>query len=117
MDGVGEVEFMSALADRCELEGRPVLCAGVVGAADLMHPRVGELLDVYSQLPRCRGVRDSVFYHASNQIYRATPVPNKLGDSNFRRGLQLLQNHGLTFETWVRTQESNVEKPNCVVLF
>ena len=96
---------MSRIGDRYDSEGKPVICAAVVGEADLMEENVEELLKAYAKMPRCRGVRDSIMRHESEQIFRATEVLNKLSNPEFRRGFALLEKYGLTFETWVRQRK------------
>lgn len=101
MDGVGEVEVMSAIADKYEIEGLPVVCARVIGDADLVDENVEELLKAYAQAPRCTGVRDSIMSHEAKEVFGTNPDKNKLYQPAFRRGFALLKKYDLSFETWV----------------
>jgi predicted TIM-barrel fold metal-dependent hydrolase len=80
------------------------VCAGIVSFADLRLPNVDAVLEgqIEAAGGRFRGIRqiaahDPAIVGASSYV----PPPGLMEDPNFRRGLQRLPAHDLTFEAWI----------------
>jgi predicted TIM-barrel fold metal-dependent hydrolase len=68
-----------------------------VAHADLADAGAGPLLKRLVELPATRGIRQQLHWHANAQ-YRFAPRPDVMNDTDWRRGLSLLADHGLLFE-------------------
>ena len=84
--------------------GKTKICAGIVSFADLRLPNVDAVLEgqIEAAGGRFRGIRqiaahDPAIIGASSYV----PPPGLMDDPNFRRGLNRLPTHNLTFEAWI----------------
>ncbi|QDM22677.1 amidohydrolase family protein [Tardiphaga sp. vice154] len=71
-----------------------------VAHADLADPDVGTLLKQLKDLPATRGIRQQLHWH-DNPQYSFALRPDVFNDSEWRRGLAMLSDHGLLFELQV----------------
>jgi predicted TIM-barrel fold metal-dependent hydrolase len=105
---VGEAEFVAGMAamSASGQYGTTRLCAGFVGAADLM---LGEALDgVLDALDaasggRLRGVRGSTIWDAEPSVNSGTRPfgpPGLLRDPRFQAGIACLARRGLVYDAW-----------------
>ncbi len=106
MKPVGEVEFVNGIAAMSASGGygKPRLCAGIVGHADL---RLGEAVQpviealIAAGNGRFRGIRHTVTWDSGGAA-RRNPLPRYMMlDSSFRLGFARLQPLGLTFDAWL----------------
>ncbi|MEM9729790.1 MAG: amidohydrolase family protein [Myxococcota bacterium] len=75
---------------------------GIVGAAHLEEPDLGEVLDAHAAASsRFCGVRDMLSAHPSKAIVDWERYPNQLHEPAWRRGYALLGERGLTFDAWM----------------
>ena len=101
---VGETERIEEAANAAQRnDDKFKLCAGIVGFADLtLGRRVGEVLDAHRKAApvRFRGVRHGVARdpHFPNGIVLRPAPPNMLADPEFRAGLTMLAEYGLSFD-------------------
>jgi len=68
-----------------------------VAHADLADPYAGVLIERLAKLPATRGIRQQLHWHENPQ-YRFASRPDVLNDTDWRRGLAMLADHGLLFE-------------------
>ncbi len=101
---VGETETIEGLAQAIpDGAGGPRLCAGIVGFADLtLGDGVREVLDAHlaAAPARFKGVRHSVArdpHFPDGIVLRPAPA-NLLANPNFRAGMALLAEYGLSFD-------------------
>ena len=104
MRAVGETEFVAATAEQAKLKGTaPIL--GIVGAANLRDPGVGEVLASHIEAGRglFRGIRHAAAWDASDAIRPShhNPPPQLYLDAAFRQGFSRLAPAGLTFDAWL----------------
>ena len=101
---VGETEHIEQqIRARGEADSPPILCAGIVGFADLLlGDAVAEVLDAHGAASpeRFRGVRHSVardsnFPHGI--VLRPAPA-GLLADAQYRRGLAAVMGRGLSYD-------------------
>jgi predicted TIM-barrel fold metal-dependent hydrolase len=97
---VGETEWVAGVVDGSPLVG------GIVGFADLsLGDAVAEVLEAHLDAGRSlfRGIRHGVAWDASPDIpdNPNDPGPHLLSHPAFRRGLQVVQHMGLTFDAWL----------------
>lgn len=104
MRPVGEVEFANRVAamSASGRYGRPGICAGIIGHADLLlGERVDLVLEALSRAGghRLRGIR----YMAATDptVYPSPRPPGLLLDPRFRAGYSRLAAFGLSFDAWV----------------
>jgi len=105
MRPIGESEFVRVIAEEGDRRrGKTKICAGIVSFADLRLPNVDAVLEgqIAAAGGRFRGIRhiaahDPAIIGASSYV----PPPGLMDDSNFRRGLNRLPAHDLTFEAWI----------------
>jgi L-fuconolactonase len=108
MRSVGEVEFVNGVAamSASGLYGRPRVCAGVVGRADLaLGAAVDPVLEalIAAGGGRLRGVREGAAWDADARVLGPL-VRAKAGlyhDTAFREGFARLARHGLSFDAWL----------------
>lgn len=89
-----EVEWVQSVA---AAHGYP---HAIVGFADLAAPNLESLLEAQLRHPNLRGVRQQIYWH-ENPAYRFASRPDLMNDAAWRRGLALLERHGLLFELQV----------------
>ncbi len=105
---VGEMEFANgnAAMGASGAFGECRVCDAIVGYGDLLlGDRIEAVLDAQAVATggRLRGVRQIAAWH-DNPAARgsmASPPPNLLSNSEFRRGMGAVDRAGLTFETFV----------------
>jgi predicted TIM-barrel fold metal-dependent hydrolase len=68
-----------------------------VAFADLAADSVADDLAALAAVPTVRGVRQQLHWH-ERELYRFAPRPDVMNDPRWRRGLALLERHGLLFE-------------------
>lgn len=102
---IGETEFVAAAAD--DLAARhpdapPI--AGIVGAADLTHPALDEVLDAHAEAAggRFRGIRDALARSVEPEVHTIPSfnADGKAADVGFQRGVRRLGERGLTYDSW-----------------
>lgn len=71
-----------------------------VAYADLADPDVGLVLERLAALSLTRGVRQQLHWH-DNPQYSFARSPDDMNDADWRRGLAMLEKHGLLFELQV----------------
>jgi predicted TIM-barrel fold metal-dependent hydrolase len=86
-----ETRWLQGVADQ---HGFP---HGIVCQADLADPAVGEQLKAQMQFPNIRGVRHQLHWDSAPLRQNVTR-PDLCNAPEFRRGLALLEQHGLHFE-------------------
>lgn len=73
----------------------------IVGAADLAHARLGELLDRHAAAsPRFVGVRDMFAFHPAKGVMKWCESEARIEDQQWRRGFALLGQRELSFDAW-----------------
>lgn len=100
LKSVGETEFVAGESAR---DPRHVI-AGIVAHADLRHEDVAEILDEHESAARglLRGIRHALS-RADHPEVLTIPGRAPVGlfeDRDFRRGVALLGERGLTYDTW-----------------
>ena len=106
--GVGEAEFVAGMAAMSDsgLFGPTRVCAGFVGAADLMlGDAVGEVLDALNLASggRLRGIRGATIWDADASVNTGTRPfgpAHRLMDPNWRAGIACLARRGLVYDAW-----------------
>jgi L-fuconolactonase len=108
MRAVGEIEFANGVAAMCASGGygKPRLCAGIVGHADLMlGARVARVLEamIAAGGGRFRGIRYIASSDPDQAQWGATFMRPQglLRDSKVREGFAQLAPLGLSFDAWV----------------
>ena len=108
MRPVGEIEFANGVAAMSASGGygRPRICAGIVGHADLaLGARVKEVLEamIVAGGGRFRGIRFIASTHPDQAQWGATAVRPEglLLDGRVREGFAQLAPLGLSFDAWV----------------
>lgn len=109
LKSVGEVEFVNGVAAQSAsgLYGRPRLCAGIVGHADLTRgAAAGEVLDALRAAApgRFRGIRHSASHDPDPDVLGPSfrlRVEGLYRDRTFREGFAELGKRGLTFDAWL----------------
>jgi predicted TIM-barrel fold metal-dependent hydrolase len=105
---IGEVEFVNGVAamSASGRYGKPRLCAGIIGYADLMlgdgaRPVLESLIAAGNG--RFRGVRYGAIWDTGNaaRMGRRQVPRHQLLDPVFRKGFTHLQPLGLSFEAWL----------------
>ncbi|WP_290483179.1 MULTISPECIES: amidohydrolase family protein [unclassified Hyphomonas] len=100
---VGETEFVAAAAAEMKAKGGPYI-AGIVGHADLRGPHLEDVLDAHRDAANglFRGIRHAGSRDTSGATLRIPGrAPERLyADEDFRRGVQLLGEHDLSYDTW-----------------
>jgi len=71
-----------------------------VAYADLSAAGVADDLAALAAVPTVRGIRQQLHWH-ERELYRFAPRPDVMNDAAWRRGLALLEHHGLLFELQV----------------
>ncbi len=106
MRPVGETEFVNGIAAMSASGGYgdTLVCAGIVGFADLtLGARVRPTLEAHMQLsPRFRGIRHALGWHASDSIRNSHTMPPQglMADATFRAGFGELARFDLSFDAW-----------------
>ncbi|MGE0820508.1 MAG: amidohydrolase [Candidatus Binatia bacterium] len=108
MRPIGETEFAQGIAAQTTsgIYGPTVVCAGIVGFADLtLGGAVERVLEAHiaASPNRFRGIRHATSWHASPDIRNAHTKPTEglLLDAKFREGFACLQKLGLSFDAWM----------------
>ncbi len=108
MRPVGETEFVQGIAAQSASGqyGPTQVAAGIVGFADLrLGDAVAEVLEAHmaASRNRFRGIRHATAWDASPDIRNAHthPLSGQLGEAAFRRGFDVLQRLGLSFDAWL----------------
>jgi len=105
MRPIGESEFVAAIADESDRRGgKTKICAGIVSFADLRLPNVDTVLEgqIGAAGGRFRGIRHIAAHDpAITSTSSHVPPPGLMDDPGFRRGLERLPAHNLTFEAWI----------------
>ncbi|WP_089718675.1 amidohydrolase family protein [Candidatus Entotheonella palauensis] len=108
MQPVGETEFVQGIAAQSASGqyGPTQVAAGIVGFADLgLGEAVAGVLEAHlaASRNRFRGVRHATAWDGSPDIRNAHthPPAGFLGDAAFRRGFDVLQRMGLSFDAWL----------------
>jgi predicted TIM-barrel fold metal-dependent hydrolase len=91
---LAEVEWVQSVADK---HGWP---HAIVGGADFSDPEAAAVIAAQVRQPLLRGLRQQMHWH-ENPAYRFASHPNAFNDATWRRGLALLERHGLLFELQV----------------
>ncbi|MBO6939854.1 MAG: amidohydrolase family protein [Deltaproteobacteria bacterium] len=95
---VGETRWAEAIG------GRDML--GIVGDARLSDPELGHLLDAHQQASaRFVGVRDMTAHDADAGVMDFDAHPGRMADPAWRRGFAELGRRGLTFDTWMYSEQ------------
>ncbi len=92
-----EVEEVAWAGDQGAKEN---LVQGIVGFADLGDPKVADVLDAQCALPRLRGIRQQLHWHADS-AYRFARDPDVVSQPAWRNGLMEVGKRGLVFELQV----------------
>lgn len=107
MQPVGEVEFANGVAAHSAsgLFGEMRMCAGIIGAADLLlGDAVARVLDAMQQRAgeRFRGVRNTTAWHADARLVSnpKPPPPGILGEQRFKCGVKHLVARDLSLDIW-----------------
>ncbi len=103
---VGETEFVNGVAAMSASGGYgpTVICAGIVGHADLrLGAEVNAVLDAHERAGggRFRGIRHIAARDATMPITAATPEAGLLADPAFRSGFAQLAPRNLSFDAWL----------------
>jgi predicted TIM-barrel fold metal-dependent hydrolase len=108
MRPVGEIEFANGVAAMSASGGygKPRVCAGIVGHADLtLGSRVEPVLAAHIRAggDRFRGIRHITAWDADPSIRNPAYSPPRglLGDKAFREGFAVLGRLGLSFDAWL----------------
>lgn len=100
---VGETEFVTAAAAETRKRGGPHI-AGIIGHADLRHPRLDDVLEAHREAAQglFRGIRHAGSRDTSGATLRipGQAPPRLYHDEDFRRGVARLGERGLTYDTW-----------------
>ncbi len=99
---VGETATVAQMA-RDTPDGHAQL-AGIISYADLRDPNVGDVLDAHKEAGQglFRGIRQSGAHDVDPDALTIKPRGPKglYSDPAFRRGMEILGNRGLTYDTW-----------------
>ncbi|MCA9523137.1 MAG: amidohydrolase family protein [Myxococcales bacterium] len=78
----------------------------IVGAADLAHPRLAELLERHrAASPRFVGVRDMLAFHSGKGVMSWCSSATRSEDPAWRRGFALLGEDDLSFDAWCYAEQ------------
>lgn len=91
-DPVGETKWLQGVADRA---GFP---HAIVGHVVMTDPDVGEIIDGHMRYANTRGVRHQLHYWEGIPVRQRTKRPDLCNTPEFRRGMDLVAKHGLTFD-------------------
>ncbi len=95
---VGETRWAEAIG------GRDMLA--IVGEAHLEDPALSEVLDAHAAASdRFVGVRDMTARDADDGVMDFDEVPGRMADPAWRRGFAELGRRGLTFDTWMYSEQ------------
>lgn len=102
---LGETEFVTGQAKQSDADKNQATIAGIVGSADLMaHDTVGDVLDAHSEIAEGRfcGIRQAGAHaRAPEDLFIAgRQIPDLYAREDFRKGLKVLAEKGLTYDTW-----------------
>ncbi|WP_146345589.1 amidohydrolase family protein [Phaeobacter marinintestinus] len=99
---VGETRAVAEMAQSCP-PGKARL-SGIIAHADLRNPDLNAVLDAHLKAGQglLRGIRHSGAFDPEPETLAipARGVPGQYLDPDFRRGLALLGERGLTYDTW-----------------
>jgi predicted TIM-barrel fold metal-dependent hydrolase len=90
-----EVAWVQSVADR---HGLP---QAIVGFVDLSSPDRERLIDQQMQFKNLRGIRQQVYWHATNPSYRFGTRSDLMSDAYWRSAMELLSARNLLFELQV----------------
>src|SRR5215218_5293749 len=96
---VGETEFVAATARAASASGGAEIAA-IMGAADLLHDRLDEVLDAHEAAGqgRFRGIRYITAQDAYAPLSTSSP-PGVMQDDRYLAGVRRLGERGLTYDT------------------
>jgi predicted TIM-barrel fold metal-dependent hydrolase len=89
---VGETEWLQAVADQA---GFP---HAIAGHADLSDPDVEAMLAAHCAYPNFRAIRDVVYWQPDDPSRQVVDRPDYCLSAEFRRGVALLGQYGLSLE-------------------
>ena len=89
---VGETQWLQAVADRA---GFP---HAIAGYANLSDPDVAAMLTAHCAYANFRAIRDVVYWQPGDPVRQAVERPDYCLGGEFRRGVSLLQQNGLSLE-------------------
>jgi predicted TIM-barrel fold metal-dependent hydrolase len=103
---LGETEFINGIAAmaRSGRHGPVDACAGIVAYVDLrLGDAAGPVIACHQAMPRVRGIRNMMPWHASPAIHNPELLtnPHMLAEPAFRAGFACLARTGLTFDAWI----------------
>jgi predicted TIM-barrel fold metal-dependent hydrolase len=100
---VGETEFVAGVAASSRA-GDGAEISGIVASADLADPRLDEVLDAHEEAGQglFRGIRHALSSarHPDELLIPGRARPDLSIDPAFRRGVAVLGERGLTYDTW-----------------
>lgn len=98
---VGETKRVAGMAAGATSKAQ---IAGIIGFAELRDVGLSEVLTAHKEAGQglLRGIRQSGAFDPDTEVLAIVGrgVPGQYSDPNFRRGLALLADHGLTYDTW-----------------
>jgi predicted TIM-barrel fold metal-dependent hydrolase len=86
-DPIKEVRWANNLAEKV-----PFPCA-LVGLVDFLDPHLQETLEIYSHIPRVKGVREHLIWDPKNPRKRFAKRPDVLKDVQWQKKFQILRNY------------------------
>jgi len=104
MQPVGETRYVAALAGQAKQHPDRAQIGGIVGFADLRNPDLIKVLDAHEAAGsgRFRGIRHAGAWAGdmSFLMIAGRGFQGQYADPDFRRGVALLGERGLTYDTW-----------------
>jgi len=91
-DPVGETKWLQSVADR---EGFP---HAIVGHAVMTDPEVERVIEGHLEYANTRGVRHQLHYWEGIPVRQRTKRPDLCNTEEFRRGMDAVAKHDLTFD-------------------
>jgi len=116
MKALGETEFVNGVAAQSAsgLYGQAKVCAGIVGAIDVLKgSAVERVLDAHIRAApdRFRGIRPMTAWHESSEIRALDIPPDVLMQAPAREAINAIYKRGLSLDIWVFfTQLDQVQK-------
>ena len=101
---VGETEYVAAMAAASAADPTRATISGIVAHADLRSDQLGEVLDAHAEAGHglFRGIRHSGAFEPTEDALTIPPrgVRGLYADPDFRSGVAMLGERGLTYDTW-----------------